>query len=74
MSKEKPEVGDVWGIDEYVTRVLFVSENAVRFIYPNFIGQHPVILVWSIEHFVEAYKYLGKSKVSIKELFNVAED
>lgn len=32
MSAEKPEVSDVWGVRGPQNRVLFVSENAVRFL------------------------------------------
>lgn len=71
--KRTPEVGDVWGLDEYIARVLFVSENSVRYLTPNFVGCHPMIVTREKWWFVRAFKYLGKSKVSIKELFDVEE-
>ena len=73
MSKEKPEVGDVWGIDELVARVLFVSENSVRYLTPNFVGSHPMIVTREKWWFVRVFNYLGKSKVSIEELFDVKD-
>ena len=73
MSKEKPEAGDVWGIACHFTRVLFVSENAVRFISPEAVGRHPMIYTWDIETFVNTFDYLGKSKVNLEELFDVKD-
>ena len=70
MSKEKPEVGDVWEAESgALLHVVSVDERN---------NQCGVIVsdnneVWDIDMwwFNDAYKYLGKSKVSIKELFDV---
>ena len=77
MSKEKPEVGDVWEVSGeigggYCKTIKIVVINTVNFI-------HPYCLSEDIEPFFMSegeadYKYLGKSKISIKELFDVAED
>lgn len=52
MSAEKPEVGDVWGVRGPQNRVLFVSENAVRFLTIAHNKIHPMIIVWPIEKFI----------------------
>lgn len=74
MSKEKPEVGDVWRSIGCKKHILFVSENAVRCLIIGGIGCHTKILVQSIDVFMRISTYLGKSKVSIKELFDTVND
>lgn len=71
MSAEKPEVGDVWGVRGPQNRVLFVSENAVRFLTIAHNKIHPMIIVWPIEKFIERFNYIGHSKSHIKDLFEV---
>ena len=72
MSKEKPEIGDVWE-SEYKTRVriIFVDKYEVRFYYlwGNYLSKESDC----ISSFLENHTYLGKSKVNIKELFDVLE-
>lgn len=74
MSAEKPEVSDVWGVRKPQVRILFVSDNAVRFLTILYHGIHPVIMVWPIGKFVERFNYIGHSKASIKDLFCVKEN
>lgn len=68
MSKEKPEVGDVWEVDDgcllHITKVKDDMCEAVVTDEKE---------VWTIDSwwFDETSTYLGKSKVSIKELFDV---
>ena len=69
MSKEKPEVGDVWL--SFLTRYCIVGEHR----------EYAYCVVDEIEsiglrnvpysYLTENCKYLGKSKISIKELFDV---
>ncbi len=70
MSKEKPEVGDVWvrpsGIKYHITEIgsFFIgvmSESLMGYAFPK-------------QHFNTEFTYLGKSKVSIKGLFDVADN
>ena len=70
MSELIPEVGDVWmrpsGVKYHITEIgsLFIgimSESLMGYAFPT-------------QHFNTEFIYLGKSKVSIKELFDVAED
>ena len=83
MSKEKPEAGDVWGKARYdvYARILrddleFDGVPYVRIMYMerdedklNFF-----IETFTLEGFKRLrFKYLGKSKVSIKELFDVKD-
>lgn len=73
MSKEKPEVGDVWKYSScclmYVYEVLDNDFYNVLFFQD---GEY-----WTTDEYLpdfNNYTYLGKSKVSIKELFDVAEN
>lgn len=75
MSKEKPEVGDVF-YNEYfqnkfiITHKTKLKDDSIVFIVFNGIRCWTEFETW----ITVDYKYLGKSKVSIKELFDVAED
>ena len=75
MSKEKPEVGDVWNY-EGIKR-LIVAEGVKTC---DFFGVVDAIHVlgddyhshwYNTKLFAKQAQYLGKSKVSIKELFDV---
>ena len=89
MSKEKPEVGDVFEIPftEYIVTALCISQSPKRtrllrkykYDFENDYTYDVGCLNWNIEPdycrvIMKRAKYLGKSKVSIKELFDVAED
>lgn len=65
-----PEVGDIYGNDDYRYHVLFVSENAVRCI-TIVCGIHPCIMVWDRDLFIKQFNCIGKSKGSIDDLFEV---
>lgn len=75
MSKEKPEVGDVFYNEHFqnkfiITHKYKMKDNSVACILFN------GIRCWvEFETWINAdYKYLGKSKVSVKELFDVEEE
>lgn len=82
MSKEKPEVGDVW---EYKNGVKFViirqlephpidvleGKNEYRYVVIEDCEEFNLLYEWAF--YGGCYKYLGKSKVSIKELFDVRD-
>lgn len=82
-----PEVGDVWKNKRFGTllHIIEAKEGYIRFIgkkdeqwgertlteyFENSFSMNDERLV----HFTEDYEFIGKSKVSIKELFDVAED
>ena len=70
MSKEKPEVGDVWQSTRRNTQKIYITHVMGRVYCLTEQG------VASIRFFSDfgkdgTYRYLGKSKVSIKELFDV---
>ena len=73
MSKEKPEVGDVWvnkkGTKYYIFNVF--EDKLVRGFSVD-TGRMQSFCLLS-EDFIQMYKYLGKSKVRIKELFDVKD-
>lgn len=80
MSKEKPEVGDVWTDQECRKLFLFqVTDKYLHFMrrknkYPDNTNSVVVFTFtrrWFLE--VSRFDYLGKSKVSIKELFDAKE-
>lgn len=70
MSKKKPEVGDVW---EYQGKLYHISSVTDRIVEvwckssDDIMRKHN----WVYRGFVMVFTYLGKSKVSIKELFDV---
>ena len=69
MSKEKPEVGDVWKTNFAKYIVIQAIDNKVLCLVSKF-----RLASFNNEYLLHNGKYLGKSKVSIKELFDVAED
>lgn len=74
MSKEKPEVGDVW---EYMdgTNVLVVNVYAKE-IDCLYTWKDKLMYFDSFnkKDFVRLAKYLGKSIINLEALFDVAED
>ena len=75
MSKDKPEVGDVYNdlVTDRVYHITLVDNDIIWF---AMIYEYSGIQVFweKLDIFCKDCKYLGKSKVSIKELFDVAED
>lgn len=70
MSKEKPEVGDVWEINNYKHYIIDIKGGAMLALI-NLINDWYEVRGASVETFIKQGKYLGKSKVSIEELFDV---
>jgi hypothetical protein len=74
MSKEKtPEVGDVWEYQDKLYHVSAITDKVVEVWCKSsndIMRKHN----WVISGFITVFNYLGKSKVNIKELFDVAED
>ena len=82
MSKDKPEVGDVWKNKKY-GNILYIT--AITNTYIDFIGfdKHDKFNPYftntfnklhdydRFEKFTEVNEYLGKSKVNINDLFEV---
>ena len=78
MSKEKPEVGDVWswnGVKIFITCVLGDKKIGAISFMDNRDGHHCTDSFDSFDRKIIAgvMTYLGKSKVSIKELFDVED-
>ena len=75
MSKEKPEVGDVWLFDNVKWNIIEQREYCTSVYGITDIKNGPSkIGVISKNLLIEHGKYLSKSKVNIKELCDVAED
>lgn len=77
MSKDTPEVGDVWG-DEYDNRV-FISYGGKSIIlfYILVIVEDLMLareLTKSRKEFLDEYTYLGKSKANIDDLFKTENE
>lgn len=76
MSKEKPEVGDVWDINGHKIRLEQVGEKYNKE-YVYHISETSNGLkgysVYNVSFIKATGKYLGKSKANIKELFNVKD-
>ena len=68
MSKEKPEVGDVWKNpkNEKVYMVVDVGNIFISIISKSFFGQDI-----PKEFLIKEFVYLGKSKTNINDLFEV---
>ena len=75
MSKDTPEVGDLW-IDletDRIHHITFIENDLIWFTVAT--ENSGIGVFWQFcDNFRKECKYLGKSKVNIKELFNVAED
>lgn len=75
MSKEKPEVGDVFENDFFRAVVLHIYYKQVHYMTKELKCKFRQYKKRSPKDFLFRYKtYLGKSKGSIEELFDVAED
>lgn len=73
MSKEKPEVEDVWARDYCQYHITRVQKYNNEIITIHTININLVKSSFSLETFKNQFTYIGKSKVSIKELFDVEE-
>lgn len=74
MSGEKPEVGDVFENGFYRAVVLQIYYKRVHYMVKDYRYKFRQYKNRSPKDFLSVYKtYLGKSKVSIKELFDVKD-
>lgn len=74
MSKDKPDVGDVFYVKPYphIKRIIVdIIEYKNQVVYSVFTGQSTS--EYSISRIKKELKYLGKSKVNINDLFEVVE-
>lgn len=71
MSKDTPEVGDVWVFKslDIKVRIIYADEQTIEYIYYSpcidFIKKNST----DFKDFIKLYKYLGKSKANINDLF-----
>lgn len=78
MSKEKPEVGDVW-INNYGTKIVFICVNDYYWEYIEHCEKLAESFdIYRVKAGYNAWKngrkYLGKSKANIYELFEVEDE
>lgn len=76
MSKEKPEVGDIW--QDIEGRKLFLFQSTEKYLhflrrkrdYPHKV----VVFTFSHKYFpIRDFTYVGKSEVTIDQLFEIDE-
>ena len=70
--KHLPEVGDVWEYQGKLYHISSVTDGIVKVwckSSDDIMRKHN----WVLSGFITVFKYLGKSKVSIKELFDVRD-
>lgn len=72
MSKNKPEVGDVW-IDKETPRVLLVLDTGVFKDQITCIDEHYWKNCFALDVFKRFHKYVGKSICDINRLFEVQD-
>lgn len=73
MSKDKPEVGDVWyilGSKIYITRI---NNDFVETIKQHYYDCYRDI-TYKISDLLQEGKYLGKSRVNISDLFKTENE
>lgn len=73
MSKDKPEVGDVW---KYQEKLYHISAITERFVEVWCLSSDDIIRKhnWVIRDFKTVFTYLGKSKANINDLFEVQDE
>ena len=75
IEKRTPEVGDVWFNTENKAKFVILDYNPTSRDFIGFNQQTKNIRLFdALENMPKQFKYLGKSKVKIEELFDVAED
>lgn len=76
MSKNKPEVGDVWIKDGRRchirdVRLYPIEQGGGGVVFYVFLGRSDYV---GIDYFLKHFTYLGKSKANINDLFEVEDD
>ena len=77
MSALKPEIGDVWEDSKgpvHISRIFTLSDGTRAIVFID--NSNNTIFEDSARerHFIKMFKYLGKSKASIRDLFCVKEN
>ena len=74
MSKDKPEVGDIWidNDDKYKKYIIFSVDYRTQTI--TVLDKHFWKSSFSYEIFTEYFTYLGKSKANIDDLFKTENE
>lgn len=79
MSKDKPEVGDVWGdaFEKYYIEAIDIlgekNKKMVRTV-KKVNEKYVVQRQYFQENFIEDYRYLGQSKAKIEDLFKTENE
>ena len=73
MSKDKPEVGDVWEFRGVLDNVLEVDDTTVKICFLHD-RKHLIIINHFTKEYTKIAKYLGKSKVKIEDLFKTENE
>lgn len=74
MSAEKPEVGDIWEDSKrmvHINRIFTLSDDTRAIVFIDNINSTVREDSAREEHFIKMFTYLGKSKASVNDLFEV---
>lgn len=78
MSKETPEVGDVWEYKGCLIHITRVCGNCIEFLFQEKDGLRKRFVYdfncTTKEYFIKNHTYIGKAKGSIKDLFEVEDE
>lgn len=74
MSKDIPEVGDVWVRDYCQCHITRVQKSNDKIVAIHILNINMVKTFYSLDYFLENFKYLGKSKVKIEDLFKTENE
>lgn len=72
MSKEKPEVGDVWK-DTFFKYLILSSDDTTTKCYFMNMKQEIFCVTFLTNQIIRDWKYVGKAKANINDLFEVVE-
>ena len=81
MSKDTPEVGDVWEYMEdellYIEKVIYIRENTYQcesILKDKYTGDIRFFFLPMFDTLQKHFTYLGKSKVNIDDLFKTENE
>lgn len=74
MSKDTPEVGDVWEIKDARTYITFLHNGFVDSVCRCCSSSYVYDRTYTVNELVREGKYLGKSKANIDDLFDTENE
>lgn len=77
MSKDTPEVGDIWETDLHICYIINITDNMINAIYrnkPYYSGIKYYTLRCNDDFFKALWKFKCKSKTSLDDLFKTENE